>query len=89
MKYSFLILCKVHWILDTTFLFGGISAKLLVSEARRLYHKELVAEIIEFPKTAVLTSDSVIGDNLAQCFTTNNTVLLHSIGLVFLITEFW
>lgn len=42
---------------------GGFSPKLLVSEVSRLYHKELVAERIVFPKNAVLTSGSVIGDS--------------------------
>lgn len=43
----------MHRILGTTFVFGGFSAQLLVSEASRLYHKELVAEIIEFPKNGL------------------------------------
>lgn len=64
MKEAVLILYKVHWNLGTTFFWGGgFSPKLLVSEVSRLYHKELVAERIVFPKNAVLTSGSVIGDS--------------------------
>lgn len=68
---------------------GGLSAKLLASEASSFYHKELVAGIRVFSKNTVLTSDSLIGDNLVYCFATNSTVFLYCIVLVLLITEFW